>query len=173
MYTDSFGIHIKTEDFYEDTANDVEEWFDTSNYSKDDKRPLPIDKSKKKIGFFKDELGGQIMKEFVGLRAKTYAYLMDDDSEHKKEKRTKKCVIKRLMFKNNKYCLFNGKIILQSQQRFKSDCHNVYTEQINKIALSSNDGKRLQTFDTITTYPYGTNPFQSMQKQGAKQNMND
>ena len=116
MYTDSFGIHIKTEDFYEDTANDVEEWFDTSNYSKDDKRPLPIDKSKKKIGFFKDELGGQIMKEFVGLRAKTYAYLMDDDSEHKKEKRTKKCVIKRrLMFKNNKYCLFNGKIILQSQ----------------------------------------------------------
>ena len=56
------------------------------------------------------------MKEFAGLRAKTYAYLMDDDSEHKKEKRTKKCVIKRrLMFKNNKYCLFNGKIILQSQ----------------------------------------------------------
>ena len=107
-----------------------------------------------------DELGGKIMKEFVGLRAKTWAYLMDDDSEHKKAKRTKKCVIKRgLMFKNYKDCLFNDKTILKSQQRFKSDCHNVYTEEINKIALSSNDDERLQTFDKITTYPYGTNVF--------------
>ena len=68
------------------------------------------------------------MKEFVGLRAKTWAYLMNDGNEHKKAKRTKKCVIKRrLMFENYKDCLFNNKIILQSQQRFKSD-HNVYTE---------------------------------------------
>ena len=58
------------------------------------------------------------MNEFVGLRAKTYGYLMDDDSERKKAKRTKKCVIKRrLMFENYKDCLFNNKI-LQSQQRF-------------------------------------------------------
>ena len=100
------------------------------------------------------------MKKFVGIRAKTYAYLMDDDSEHKKAKGTKKCVIKRrLMFENYTDCLFNDKTILKSQQRFKSDCHNVYTEQINKIALSSNDDKRLQTFDNITTYPYGTNAF--------------
>ena len=56
-------------------------------------------------------------------------------------------------------CFLNDKIILKLQQRFKSDCHNVYTEQINKIALSSNDDKRLQTFDKITTYPYGTNAF--------------
>ena len=55
--------------------------------------------------------------------------------------------------------MFNNKIILKSQQRFKSDYHNVYTEKINKIALSSNDDKRLQTFDKITTYPYGTNAF--------------
>ena len=83
------------------TANDVEEWFDTSNYSKDDKRPLPIDKKKKKIGFSKDELGGKIMKEFVELRAKIYAYLMDDDTEHTKAKGTKKFVIKRgVMLKN-------------------------------------------------------------------------
>ena len=60
------------------------------------------------------------------------------------------------MFDNYTDSLFNDKIILQSQQRFKSDCRNVYTEQINKIALSSNDDKRLQTFDKITTYPYGT-----------------
>ena len=133
MDTDSFVIHIKTEDFYEDIANDVEKWFDTLNY--DNNRPLPIYMNKKVIGLFKDELGGKIMKEFVGLRAKTYAYLMDDDSEHKKAKGTKKCVIKRrLMFENYTDCLFNDKIILKSQQRFKSGYHNVYTEQINKIS---------------------------------------
>ena len=85
---------------------------------------------------------------------------MNDDSEHKKAKGTKKCVIKRkLMFKNYKDCLFTSKIILKLQQRFRSDYHNVYTEQINKIPLSSNDDKRLQTFDKITTYPHGTNAF--------------
>ena len=158
--TDSFIIHMKTEYFYKDIANDVEKWFNTSNYDKNDKRPLPISWNKKLISLFKEELGGRIMKEFVGLRAKTYAYLMDDDSEHKKAKGTKKCVIKReLKFKNYTDSLFNDKTILKSQQRFKSDCHNVYTEQINKIALSSNDDKRLQTFDKITTYPYGTNAF--------------
>ena len=100
------------------------------------------------------------MKELVGLRAKTYAYLMDDDSEHKKAKGRKENVITRgVMFKNYTDCLFNDKIIIILQQRFKRDCHNVNTEQINKILLSSNDDKRLQTFDKITTYPYGTNAF--------------
>ena len=89
-------------------------------------------------------LGAKIMKLFVGLRAKTWAYLTDDDTERKKAKGTKKNVIKRdLMIKNYIDCLFNDKIILKSQQRFKSDFHNVYTEQINKISLSSNDDKRL------------------------------
>ena len=85
---------------------------------------------------------------------------MDDDSEHKKAKGTKKCIIKRgHMFKNYKDCLFYNKIMLKSQQRLKSDYHNVYTEQINKITLSSNDNKKLQTFDKIAMYPYGTNAF--------------
>ena len=100
------------------------------------------------------------MIEFIGLRAKTWAYLMDDDSKHKEAKGTKKCVIKgELMFKNCKDFLFNDKTILKSQQRFKSDHHDVYTEEVNKIALSSDDDKRLQTFDKITSYPYGTNAF--------------
>ena len=100
------------------------------------------------------------MKEFVALRAKTYAYLMNDDSEKKKAKGTKKWVIKRrLMFKNDTDCLFKDKIILQSQQRLKSDYHKIYSEEINKIALSSNDDKRMQTFDKITTYPHWTNAF--------------
>ena len=103
------------------------------------------------------------MKEFVALRAKTYAYLTDDDGEEKKSKGTKKCVIKReLMFKNHKDCLSNGEVILKSQQRFKSDRHKVYTE---KFALSSNDDKRLQTFDGIETYPYGTKTFKKFESE--------
>ena len=65
--TDSFIIYIKIEDFFEDISNDVEGWFDTSNYDKNDKRPLPIGKNKKVPGIFKDELGGKIIAEFVGL----------------------------------------------------------------------------------------------------------
>ena len=70
---DSFVINTKTEDFYEDIGNDVEKWFDTSNYDKNDERPLLIGKNKKVIGLFKDKLGGKIMKEFVALRAKAYS----------------------------------------------------------------------------------------------------
>ena len=85
---------------------------------------------------------------------------MDDDSEKKKAKETKKCVIKRrLMFKDYKGCLFNGTVILRPQQRFKSDYHEVYTEKVNKIALSSNDNKRLQAFNRVATRPYGTNAY--------------
>ena len=136
MDTDSFLIHIKTEDFYENIANDLEKGFDTSDCNEDTKRRPSIGKNKKVIGLFKDELEGMVMKEFVGLRAKAYAYLMDDDSEHKNAKGTKKCVTKgEPIFKNYKDALFNDKIILKSQQRFKSDYHNVFTKKSNKIAL--------------------------------------
>ena len=85
---------------------------------------------------------------------------MDDDSEVKKAKGTKKFVIKhKTMSENYTDCFFNDKIILTSQQRFKSDHHKVYTEEVNKIALSSDDDQRLQTFNRVTTYPYGTNVF--------------
>ena len=84
--SDSFIIYIITEDFFVDISDDVERWFDTSNYDEDDKRPLPIGKNKKVI---KDELRRKIIKEFCALRAKTYAYLMGDDSEVKKAKGTK------------------------------------------------------------------------------------
>ena len=100
------------------------------------------------------------MREFCAPRAKTYTYLMDDDSEKEKTKEIKKCVIKRrLMFENYKDSLFNSKNISKSQLRFKSDLHEVYTEEINKISLRSNDNKWLQTFDRASTCPYGTNPF--------------
>ena len=110
--TDTFFIYTETKDFHEDIANDVQRWFDISNYDEKDERPLPIGKNEKVIGLFKDELGGNIMTEFVALRAKAYAYLIngynDDDYDknkimNKKAKGTKKCVIKReLILKNYK-----------------------------------------------------------------------
>ena len=92
-YTDTDSFNIKTEDFYEDIADDVKKRFDTSNYEID--RPLPTGKNEKVIGLMKDELGGKIMTEFIALRSKTHAYLMDDNSEVKKAKGAKKCVIKK------------------------------------------------------------------------------
>ena len=82
MDTDSFIIYIKTKDFFEYTSNDVEWWFDTSNYDKNDKRPFPIGTNKKVPGLFKDELGGKIITECVALRPKAYSYL-DDGNEDK------------------------------------------------------------------------------------------
>ena len=158
--TDSFIIHIITEDFFEDIADDVERWFDISNYDYNDKRLLPIGENKKRLGFFKDELGEKIMTENCALRSKTWAYKMDDHSEKEKAKRTKNAVIKLLiMYENYTYCLFNEATILKSQKRFKSDFHDVYTEEVNKIALSSDDDKRSQIFDKVTTYPHRTNAF--------------
>ena len=93
--TDSLVMNIKTNDFYKDIAKDVEERFDTSNYSVD--RPLPKGKNKKVIGLMKDELGGGIITEFVALRPKTYSYMTDEFIEMKKAKGTKKSVIKRCL----------------------------------------------------------------------------
>ena len=152
MNTDSFVLNIFTEDFFEDINNDVERWFDTSNYDENDKRPLQIGVNKKVIGMFKDELGGEIMKEFCALKVKTYIYLMDDDSEMKNAKGIKMCVVKRrVIFENYEDSLFNHKTIMRSQLRFKGDHHNVYTEEVNKITLNRNDNKRLQTFDRVIT----------------------
>ena len=92
--TDSFILHIKTKDFYENIADDFEEWFDTSPYEID--RPLLItDKNKKVLGKFKDELKGRIMTKFVGLFSKAYAYLIDDFEGKKKKQRSKKICSKK------------------------------------------------------------------------------
>ena len=150
MNTDSFIMNIKTNDFYEDIASDVENRFDTSNYEVN--RPLPTGKNKKIIGLMKDELGGKIITEFFTLRPKTYSFLTDDGKEDKKAKGTKKCVIKkRIKFNDYKKCLLDDEVILKSQQRFISKKHYVYTENINKIALSNNDDKRIISSNKISS----------------------
>ena len=162
MDTDSFVVNIKTKDFYKDISQDVNKRFDTSNYTFD--RPLPTGINKKVIGLMKDELGGDIITEFVALRPKAYSCITNDFIEMKKAKGTKKCVVnKMLSFEDYKKCLFdNGKVLKsqqrfksESQQRFKSENHEVYTENINKIALSCDDDKRIVISDRITSYPYG------------------
>ena len=153
MDTDSFVINVKTKDFYKDIEKDVKERFDTSNFSYDG--PLPIGMNKKVVGLMKDELGGGIINAFFALRPKAYSYRTKDLIELKKAKGTKKCVIKNMLkFEDYKNCLFDNGKVLRSQQRFKSENHSVYTECINKVALSCDDDKRIVSQDGITSYPY-------------------
>ena len=148
MDTGSFVVNIKTKDFYKGISQDVNIRFDTSNYT----RPLPTGVNKKVIGLMKDELGGDIITEFVLLRPKAYLYITNNFIEMKKAKGTKKCVVnKMLRFEDYKKCLFDNGKVLKSQQRFKSENHEVYTENINKIALSCDDNKRIVTSDRITS----------------------
>ena len=92
VYTDSFSVHVKMNDIYKNIAEDVETRFDNSHYELD--RPLPKWKNKKVIGLMKDKLGGQIMKEFVGLREKAYIYFKGNSDEDKYAKSKKMCVTK-------------------------------------------------------------------------------
>ena len=152
MDTDSFIMNIKTNDFYKDIANDVEIGLILQIMN----RTLPTGKNKKVIGLMKDELGGKIITEFVTLRPKTYSFLTDDGKEDKKAKGTKKCVIKTMIkFNDYKKCLLSDEVMLKLQQRFISKKHDVYTENITKIALSNNNDKGIVSSNKITNYPYG------------------
>ena len=154
MNMDSFIMNVKTNDFYKDISDDVDNRFDASNYEV--KRPLPMGKNKKVIGLMKAELGGEIITEFIALRPKTYSYLTDIDKIGKKAKGTKKCITKKMIkFDDYQKCLLSDKVILKSQQRLIRKKHDVYTEDVNKIALSNDDDKRIISSDKITSYPYG------------------
>ena len=147
MDSDSFIFQFQTDDFLKDISSDGIKWFDTSNYDKNDIRPLPTGKNKKVIGKFKVELGGKILTEFVALRAKTYVYVQlnnDKFVEHKKAKGKKKCVIKKhLNFDLYKKALFNNETIRFTQRRFKSDYYKIYTQTAHKTALDNRDNKKI------------------------------
>ena len=156
MDTDSLVYDIKTGDFYEDIANDLEARFDTSGYSKTDFRLLPIGLNKKVIRLMKDELGGKIMTEFVALRPKLYSYKKLDGSEDKKCKGIKKCVVKKtLTFEDKKTCLFSDSTEYRSQLMFRSSEHEVHTIEVNKVALNRDDDKRISRKDRISTFVRG------------------
>ena len=148
MDIDSLIYCIETDDFYKDIADDVESRFDTSGYVPN--RPLPIGLNKKVIGLMKDELGGEIMKEFVTLRPKMYSYKVGN-SESKKCKGIKKCVIKKMIsFEDYKNCLFNGNQFYRSQLLFRYLKHKVRTLQVNKLALSRDNDKCITTDGTTS-----------------------
>ena len=154
--TDSLAYEIQTEDFYRDISSDVKSKFDTSNYPKDHPSGILTGVNKKVIGMFKDEASGKQIAEFVGLRAKLYSYRVEDSYEEKKCKGVKKAVIKKtITFNDYKDCLFDNKPSMRKMNVIRSHLHAVYTETVNKIALSPFDDKRLIRKDNIHTFAYG------------------
>ena len=135
--TDSLAYDIETEDFYRDISSDVELRFDTSNYPKNHPSGILTGVNKKVIGMFKDEASGKQIAEFVGLRAKLYSYRVEESYEEKKCKGVKKAVIKKtISFDDYKDCLFDNKPAMRKMNVIRSHLHTMYTETVNKIALS-------------------------------------
>ena len=152
--TDSLMYEIRTDNVYTDIYKKHIDILDTSNFSKD--HPLFSNTNKKVLGKFKDEAGGEDIVEFVGLRAKLYAYKMKDDVEEKKCKGVKKNVIKNnIKFQDYKECLFSQREQYRKMNVIRSYKHTLYTERVNKIALSANDDKRIVLDDKISTHAIG------------------
>ena len=141
MDLDSLIYDIAMDDFYKDIADNVAARFDTSGYNPN--RPLPVGLNKKVIGLMKDELGGGIMSEFMTLRPKMYAYKVGS-YESKKCKGIKKCVVKKtISFEDYKNCLSGEGPSYRSQLMFRSSKHEVRILEVNKLALSRDDDKRI------------------------------
>ena len=154
--TDSLMYEIETEDFYKDISGDVKDRFDTSNYPENHPSGIPTGINNKVLGMFKDEAGGRNIIEFVGLRSKLYSILMEDGNENKKCKGIKKSVVERsIRHEDYKKCLITGKEQYRKQNILRSRDHEVYTEEVNKIALASMDDKSYILEDGINTMAWG------------------
>ena len=154
--TDSLCYEIETEDFYKDISSDVESKFDTSAYPKNHPSGIKTGVNKKVIGMMKDECSGEVMVGFVGLRAKLYATKMHSGEESKKCKGINKVVTKNdIAFDDYKNVLFNQTVQMRKMNVIRSYKHEIYTETVNKTALSGNDDKRIVGGDRIHTMAYG------------------
>ena len=154
--TDSLMYEIETEDFYKDISEDVKDRFDTSDYPENHPSEIPTGINKKVLGMFKDEAAGKNIKEFVGLRAKLYSYKMYEGEEIKKCKGIKKQVVESsISHEDYKTCLRTGKEQLRKQNILRSYEHEVYTEEVNKVALSAQDDKRYILSDGVHTLAWG------------------
>ena len=155
--TDSLILEIETDDFFADTGEDVEKWFDTSKYPKDHfaaKNGFPVGKNKKVLGMFKDEADGQIIRGFVGLRPKCYSVLMEE-KQIKKAKGTKKNTVKGISHEDYVRVLQGEKFPPMKNISFRSHLHEIFTEQMWKVALSAEDDKRIVMADGIQTLAIG------------------
>ena len=153
--TDSLCYEIETEDFFADIAGDVKELFDTSNFDKN--HPSGIQGKNKKVpGMMKDEAGGKIIEEFVGLRSKLYSYKMFEGKEEKKCKGIKKVVVKKqISFEDYKECLLSKQPQMRKMNVIRSHQHEIFSETVNKIALAADDDKRIILDDGISTLALG------------------
>ena len=150
--TDSLMYEIKTKDFYKDIYIDVKNKFDTSDYPSDHPSGIITGANKKVIGMFKDEVAGKQITHFVGLRPKLYSFKIEEESEVRKCKGIKKNVIKKkLDFDDYVKCLFSGEKKLRSMKIIRSEKHDIYSKEVNKIALSNEDDKRHVLKDKIYT----------------------
>ena len=153
--TDSLMYEIETPDFYKDINPDVQAKFDISNYPEDHPSGITTGVNKKALGMFKDEAGGEEIVEFVGLRAKLYSYHLNDIEEKKCKEIKKNVVNSYLTFQDYKDCLLTQENQIRKMNVIRSHQHNLYTEEVNKIALSADDHKRIIMNDGISTYAYG------------------
>ena len=150
--TDSLMFQIYTKDFYKDINPDVREKFDTSDYPSIHPSGIITGANKKVIGMFKDEVAGKQITHFVGLRPKLYSFKVEDEKELKKCKGIKKNVVKKKIdFDDYVKCLFTGEKEMRSMKIIRSEKHDIYSKEVNKVALSNEDDKRLITKDCIHT----------------------
>ena len=153
--TDSLMYQIKTKDFYKDISSDVMDKFDTSDYPPNHPSGIPTGLNKKVIGMFKDEVAGKQITHFVGLRPKLYSYKVEDEAELKKCKGIKKNVVKKKIdFDDYVKCLFSGEKALRKMKIIRSEKHDIYSKEVNKIALSNEDDKRQVLEDNIHTLAF-------------------
>jgi hypothetical protein len=155
--TDSLMYEIQTEDFYEDIKDNVSKMFDTSNYKEDHPSDIASQANKRVPGLFKDEAGGKIITEVVGLRAKLYSYkFFDCVKEVKRCKGVKRSVVaKDITHEDYKRCLFGGGKLSRKMNVIRSHGHVIYSEEVNKVALSRDDDKRMILDDGINTTAIG------------------
>ena len=150
--TDSLIYHIHTDDFYQDISDDIRTKFDTSDYPPNHESGILTGVNKKVIGMFKDEVAGKQITHFIGLRPKLYSFKIEEDKEVKKCKGIKKNVIKKkLDFRLDVQCLFSGEKEMRKMKIIKSEKHDIYSKEVNKIALSNEDDKRKVLNDKIKT----------------------
>lgn len=117
---------------------------------------IPNDRNKKIIRMMKDEAGGKIIKEFAGLRAKLYSHTLFEGKEKKRHKGIKKAVVKKnIAHDDYKECLFSGNMQMRKMNVIRSQKHEVFTEMFKKIALSTNDDKRIIIEDKISSFAPG------------------
>ena len=153
--TDSLMYEIKTKDFYLDICPDVRDKFDTSDYPSIHPSGIITGANKKAIGMFKDEVAGKQITHFVGLRPKLYSFRIEEDREVRKCKGIKKNIVKKkLDFDDYVKCLFSGEKEMRSMKIIRSEKHDIYSKEVNKIALSNEDDKRIVLEDKVHTLAF-------------------